>query len=154
MPSARSTTKFRFPRLAVCLAIPALVSGCAGAPGEKMFALGGVDSNSAVAAEVTAATQEPGRYPRLNRIPAAPTDVRPASAWKAAVDTEWAEKKQLEASAAAIPFTLNNTEAFAATSRARISPELAQPAPADAEAQAQAFADAERARATPPPKPN
>jgi len=131
-----------------------LLSGCAGAPNEKMFAMGGVDSNSAVAAEVVAASQSPGPYPKLNKIPSTPTDVRSAAAWKTAVVAEWTAKKQLEAQAAAIPFTLNNTEQFAAGSHARISPELAVQAPADAEAQAQAFADAEHARATPPPKPN
>jgi hypothetical protein len=131
-----------------------LLGGCINAPNEKMLALGGVDPNSAVAAEVEAASRSPGPYPKLSKIPSAPTDVRPVGAWKAAVTSEWAAKKQLEASAAAIPFTLNNTEQYAAATRARISPELAVQAPADAEAQAQAFADAERARATPPPKPN
>jgi hypothetical protein len=131
-----------------------LLCGCANLPNEKMFVLGGVDPNSAVAAEVVAATQSPGPYPKLSRIPSAPTDVRTTAAWKLAVTSEWAAKTQLEASAAAVPFTLNNTEDYAAATRARISPEMAVQAPADAAAQAEAFADAERARATPPPKPN
>ena len=130
------------------------LGGCASTPNESAFAMGGVDQNSAVAAEVAAAEQAPGPYPKLNKIPTTPTDVRPASAWKTAVVAEWTQKKQLEAEAAAIPFTLNNTEQYAASTKGRISPELAVQAPADAQAQAQAFADAEHARATPPPKPN
>jgi hypothetical protein len=131
-----------------------MLAGCAGASGGNLFALGGVDPNSSVAAEVREASHTPGPYPKLDRIPAAPTDVRSAWAWKAAVTDELATKRRLEMQAAAIPFTLNGTEAFAAQTRSRISPELAGRAPADAAAQAQAFADAERARATPPPKPD
>jgi hypothetical protein len=140
--------------LVACVGGALLLGGCANVPSEKLFGMGGVDPNSAVAAEVAAASQSPGPYPKLNKIPTTPTDVRPASAWKSAVVTEWTQKKQLEAQAAAIPFTLNNTEQFAAGDRSKISPQLAVQAPADAEAQAQAFADTEHARATPPPKPN
>ena len=152
MTSARSKFQLRFFRQAACLAFAAFVGGCAGMPSANPFA--GVDPNSSVAEDVRAASRTPGSYPKLSRIPAAPTDVRSAAAWKSAVNETWAQKLQLEAAASAIPFTLNNTEGFAAATRARISPELAQPAPADAEAQTKAFADAERARATPPPKPN
>jgi hypothetical protein len=123
-------------------------------PHQNPFALGGVDPNSSVAAEVNEASRTPGPYPRLNQLPPTPTDVRPVSAWKSAVVSEWMEKKQVEAAAAAIPFTLNNTDAFADSARARITPGLAGQAPADAQSQAEAFAEAGRARATPPPKPN
>ncbi len=153
-PSAHPMLKILFPRWTLGALGLLTLAGCANLPKENMFALGGVDPRSPVAADVTEASHSPGPYPKFNEIPPAPTDVRTPQAWKAAVLSEWSEKRQLEASAAAIPFTLGNTDTYADTTRGRISPELAAQAPADAEAQAKAFADAGHARATPPPKPN
>lgn len=82
-----------------------------------------------------------------------PKDVRTYQAWKEAVLDERTLKRQTEAQAAAIPFTLANTETFAAESRARVLPEFSQQAPAGERASAEAFAAAQAARATPPPAP-
>ncbi|MBV9508848.1 MAG: hypothetical protein JO303_01040 [Caulobacteraceae bacterium] len=119
-----------------------------------MFTFTGADPNSSVAAEVNAASDAPGAYPDLHHIPPNPTDVRPVSAWKAAVDSELAVKQEVQANAAAIPFTLNGTQPFADQARSQIDRDLAVQAPADSAAQTQAFAETARARATPPPKPN
>jgi hypothetical protein len=62
-------------------------------------------------------------------------------------------KRQTEAQAAAVPFTLSNTETFALAARARVLPRYSQQAPADERAQAEAFAAEQAARATPPPTP-
>lgn len=130
------------------------LGACANATHETTFAFGKVDPNSNVSAEVAAASVAPGPYPNLQHLPPNPTDVRPAADWKTAVVAELAVKDDVEARAAAIPFTLDNPQPFADRTRARIAPSLAAQAPADAAAQAQAFADSARARATPPPKPN
>jgi hypothetical protein len=137
-----------------CICGTLWLGGCANIPGDRTFAFGGVDPASPLAGEVAEASRSPGRYPKLNQIPPLPTDVRPVSAWKAAVVSEWARKDQLEASTAAIPFTLSHTDEYASSARSRISSVMALQAPADAEARTEAFAAAERARATPPPKAN
>jgi hypothetical protein len=107
----------------------------------------------AVTAEVSAAERAPGPYPRIAHTPAMPTDIRPAAAWRQAVLSEWALKRRTEREAQAIPFTLHDSETWAADARARVSPDQAHGAPADADDQAESFAAAERARATPPPSP-
>lgn len=123
-------------------------------PKVNPLASGPIDPHSAVAADVRAAERAPGAYPRLSALPATPTDIRPVSAWRQAVLTELAQKAQTEREAAAIPFTLKGSDAWAAQTRARVSPGEAHGAPADAADQAEAFAAAQRARATPPPSPN
>jgi hypothetical protein len=139
-------------RLLTGMALAALVSGCM-TPSKNPFALGGVDPASPVAAEVREASASPGSFPKFQDIPAMPTDVRSAPAWKAAVLDETTLKRQTEAEAAAIPFTLAGTDAWATTTRARVQPQFSQQAPADARAQAEAFAAQAAARATPPPAP-
>jgi len=142
------------PRIRLCagLALAALLGGCASA-NNNPFALGGVDPSSPVAADVRAASASPGPFPRFVDIPAKPKDVRTYQAWKAAVLDEVTLKRQTEAQAAAIPFTLTGTETWAANERSRVRPELSQQAPADERAQAEAYAAAQAARATPPPAP-
>jgi hypothetical protein len=153
MPLAPPKLHFRSLGLVAALAFAGVAGGCSQIPNDKMFAFGGVDPNSKVAADVEAAEHTPGPYPKISKIPPMPTDLRTTAAWKAAVDSEQAAKRQLETTAAAIPFTLNNTEGYAASTQARINPALAIQAPADAQAQAEAYAAAQAARATPPPKP-
>jgi len=152
MPNAASLFNVRS-RLCAGLALAALLGGCAMGP-KGPFALGGVDPASPVAAEVRAASGSPGPTPRFAEIPAKPGDVRTAQAWRAAVLDEKTLKAETEAHAAAIPFTLKGTQAWAAESHARVLPEYSQPAPADERAQAEAFAAKTAARATPPPTPN
>jgi hypothetical protein len=145
---------FRNARVRLCasVAMAAMLGGCA-TGAKSPFALGGVDPTSPVAAEVRAASASPGPYPRFVEIPPVPKDVRTAPAWRAAVLDEMSLKRETEANAAAIPFTLAGTEAWADKTRARVLPEYSQQAPADARAQAEAFAAQQAARATPPPAP-
>ena len=139
-------------RLVAGMALAALLAGCM-TPTKSPFALGGVDPNSAVAGEVRAASGSPGSFPKFTDFPVMPVDVRSASAWKAAVMDETTLKHETEAQAAAIPFTLTGTDAWADKTRARVLAQYSQQAPADARAQAEAFAAQAAARATPPPAP-
>jgi hypothetical protein len=154
MPLARPKLHIRRLGVVAALALAGMAAGCARIPNEKMWDFGGVDPNSKVAADVEAAEHAPGPYPKINKIPTMPTDLRSTAAWKTAVVSEQTAKHELETTAAAIPFTLNNTEGYATSTQARINPALSGQAPADAQAQAEAYAAAQAARATPPPKPH
>jgi hypothetical protein len=130
-----------------------LTAGCANMRTVNPLEAGGVNPDSTVSAEVVAATRAPGPYPRFSQIPPPSTDVRSVPDWRAAVVSEWGRKRQTEREAAAIPFTLANTEAWAERTRAKIpASERSQPAPSVAE-QTEAYAAGQRARATPPPPP-
>jgi hypothetical protein len=129
------------------------LSACAATPVRNPFVAGGVNPDSSVSAEVVAATHAPGSYPRFSQIPIVPTDVRPVPAWRAAVVSEWGQKRQTEHQAAAIPFTLANTEAWAQKTRSKIPANQTTPSSPDVPASIEAFAASERARATPPPPP-
>jgi hypothetical protein len=143
-------TQGRATRIAACAAMALVVAGCANL---NPLSAGGVDTNSTVAAEVAAASRAPGRYPRFSDIPAVPSDVRRVPLWRSAVLAEWATKRRVEHEAAALPFTLANTEAWAAGQRSKIPlPETIPPTPNAGEA-TEAFAASARARATPPPPP-
>ena len=139
-------------RLIACAGLCLALGGCMSMP-VSAFAPGGVDPNSSVAAEVAAAIQAPGPYPRFSQIPAMPKDVRPDTDWRKNVVSVWTAKRQLDAEAKALKFTLSNTENWAIAERAKINPADAAPPPADVTLDAETFAAAERARATPPPAP-
>ena len=130
-----------------------LLGACANMPSVSVLAPGGVDPHSSVAAEVAAASQAPGPYPRFSQIPTMPKDVRPDTEWRQDVVSVWTAKRQLDAEARALKFTLTNTEGWAVAERAKINPADAAPPPLDATLDAETFAAAERARATPPPPP-
>lgn len=154
-----SVAAFRTPgqglgvRLLACAALCMMVGACAGMPTVSALTPGGVDPHSSVAAEVAAAIQAPGPYPKFSQIPAMPTDVRPDSEWRQDVVGVWTSKRQLDAEARALKFTLTNSEGWAVAERAKINPADAVPPPLDATLDAETFAAAERARATPPPPP-
>ena len=130
------------------------LGGCVEVARVDPFAAGGVDPHSAVAAQVRAASDLAGAYPRFSALPPAPTDVRAPAAWRAAVADAWTLKLQTETDAARIPFTLNDSQAWADAELATIPADQAAPPAPDSEAQTEAFATAMRARATPPPPPN
>jgi hypothetical protein len=152
MQAARRTRRLGF---LLWAAAAISLSGCAGAraPAMNPFAVGGVNPDSTVQAEVVAAMHAPGAAPHFSQVPVIPTDVRPVPAWRAAVVSEWATKRRTEKEAAAIPFTLANTEEWAQRTRAKIPASQLTPPSAQDAAQIEAFATAERARATPPPPP-
>ncbi|HEX4180127.1 MAG TPA: hypothetical protein VHY32_05005 [Caulobacteraceae bacterium] len=117
------------------------------------LAAGGVNPDSTVSAETVAVAHAPGAYPHFTQVPAIPTDVRPVAAWRTAVVGEWHVKTRTERDAAAIPFTLTETEDWAQRTRKKIPVGQTTPPALDAAQQIEAFAAAERARATPPPPP-
>lgn len=140
-------------RLVAFAGLCGLLGACANMPSVSALTPGGVDPNSSVAAEVAAAIQAPGPYPRFSQIPAMPKDVRPDTEWRKDVVSVWSSKRQLDAEAKALKFTLTNSEGWAVAERAKINPADAVPPPLDATLDAETFAAAERARATPPPPP-
>lgn len=136
-----------------CAAACLGVSACADLPKANPLTPGGVDPNSAVAGEVAAAIAAPGPYPPFSKIPAMPTDVRPPTQWRKDVVAVWSKKRRLDAEAAALTFTLKNSQPWADAERAKIDPAEAKPTSDDATLNAEAFAAEERTRATPPPPP-
>jgi len=150
----------KFAERGISLATTALVAVgallCASqavAAGANPFGSGPIDPASPVAADIVDAQRHPGPYPSFADIATAPKDVRPATAWRAAVYDVWGKKKRTEAEAAAIPFVLvtGESEGWAQTQRTKIpADEMIGPA-ADTAEQTEAFAAEQRARATPPP---
>ena len=155
LPADRSGDwRARAVRFAACVTLTAALAGCVDLPKLNPLTASGVDPDSTVAAEVVAAERAPGPYPKFSQIPAVPSDVRPVAAWRKAVVAEWGVKRKIEREASALPFTLANTEGWAARERSKIPlPETIPPTP-NAGEQTEAFAAGERARATPPPPPN
>lgn len=127
----------------------ASLTGCA--ESSRIFGLSSppVDADSPIAKDVIYASQHPGPYPTFSDIPKTPTDVRPVSAWKAAVTNLQDRKAMLEARAAQLPPAPNDTEAFAAAQRSRAvaPPPVSESSGQQTEAEAKAL----RERATPPP---
>ncbi len=133
--------------------VAATLAGCATGPIVSPFSPGPVDPRSAVAADVAEAARTPGSYPHFAAIPPVPNDVRPALAWRSAVRSELTEKQSVEAEAAATPFTLGDSEAWAQAELAKIPQGELKPVAPDEAAASEAYAAAQRARATPPPAP-
>ena len=120
------------------------------------FSFAPMNPASPIAAQAHEAQQHPGPYPTFAQVPPLPKDVRPVSAWRADIADTWALKRQTEAEAAAIPFTLAQGDAqpWADAELAKIpAPEMVPPS-ADSSQETEAFAAAARARATPPPPHN
>ena len=153
MATISATWLPRCARLIVGAGLCGLLGACMSMPGVSALTPGGVDPHSSVAAEVAAAIQAPGPYPKFSQIPEMPNDVRPDAEWRKDVIGVWSSKRQLDAEAKALKFTLTNTEGWAVAERGKINPADAAPAPLDATLDAETFAAAERARATPPPPP-
>ena len=140
-------------RVGVCAVLAAGLAGCVDLPNLNPLSASGVDPNSTVAAEVVAADRAPGHYPKFSEVPGVPSDVRPVAAWRRAVLSEWGTKRKIEREASELPFTLANTEAWAATERSKIPLAETIPPTPNAGEQTEAFAADQRARATPPPPP-
>lgn len=114
------------------------------------FSHGGVDPASPVAAQVEAAAKAPGAYPKFSQIPPKPTDVRSIAAWRSAAQGVIADGRQTSAEARAYPFTLGDSDVWAAQQRAKIPP-AEQTAPTqDSSKSSENYAKKARERATPP----
>lgn len=138
----------------IAIAAMLTLAGCASLAPANPFVSGGVDSRSPVAGEVSQASLSIGDYPQFKALPPFPTNLRAASAWRGSVEDALSTKRSVEATAAQIPFTLADTEAWAQAERSHIPPGQWAPPAADSQAKTQALAVALQARATPPPPPN
>ncbi|MBS0409236.1 MAG: hypothetical protein JSR86_04925 [Proteobacteria bacterium] len=108
-------------------------------------------SDSGLAPDIVAAAQHPKGFPSFCSIPAIPTDVRDAGAWKTAVVDTRVAGARLQRQTDPSTWTLDGTDAFAADARR----EAAAPPPMTpaSEGDAEAFTQQLKARATPPPRP-
>jgi len=155
MNGPQAARRLRSVGLVISAAAAMFTAGCANMRDVKLLAVGGVNPDSTVSAEVVAVQHAPGPYPRFSQVPPPSSDVRTGPEWRAAVLSEWNTKRKTDREAAALPFSLANTdtEVWAERTRAKIpAGERSQPAPSVAD-QAEAFAASQRARATPPPPP-
>ena len=139
--------------LALCAGLTA--SGCADLARVSTLAPDPVDATSAVAQQVRAASAADYARPRFRDIPPAPADVRPAAAWRGAVNQTVQAGSALTAWVAANPTTIaaGDAENFAEGQRASI-PANERGAPPSDPAGTEAFAARLRAMAAPPPPPN
>jgi hypothetical protein len=90
-------------------------------------------------------------FPTFGQIPPMPTDVRSMAEWKASVLSLKAKGAEVTEMAANEPWTLGDTEAWAARHRALAVPPAPVTTPSS-QADTEAFAAAMRARAMPPPR--
>lgn len=133
------------PRVLSTCALALVSAGCAGNP----FATAPVDPASPAAQAVLEGARADRDYPRFSDIPKAPTDIRPARAWAAAVADVESARAELFAETAPSTWTLDGTAAFAARARAQAAPPPAVTTPST-----EAFVRDARERATPPPPPS
>jgi hypothetical protein len=130
------------------------LAGCADLARVTSMTSEPLDTNSAVAAQVKAATLSNPARPSFRDVPPKPTDVPAPGAFKTAVAEVVQSRAQLTAGIAAnppmTPADAAQTEAFAAGQRARIpAGELVPPEPVGSEEYAARLRDL----ATPPPPP-
>jgi len=97
------------------------------------------------------ASAAPEPYPTFVEIPSVQGDVRSPAEWRRDIGAVRAAGVNLAFETAPNTFTLNDTEAFAASKRAQASKGGAAPNEVTGCAQADAFANAARGRALTPP---
>jgi hypothetical protein len=130
------------------------VTGCADLSRATGMTPEPLDANSAVAAQVEAATHTHYPMPSFRDVPPRPTDIRTPGGFKTAVVEGAQARDRLDnwvaANPAEQPLDSTATEAFATSQRARIpAGEMTAPAPVGSEE----YAARLRALATPPPPP-
>jgi hypothetical protein len=113
-----------------------------------------IDPNSAAAKDIARIAAEPAVYPKFSDIPPVPADVRTSVEWRSAVLSLKNAGAALVRATGPETFTLANTDAFAAATRARLDARASAPPTAAEIAESAAFVKAARARATPPPRPH
>ncbi len=122
-----------------------ILGGCVGNP----FADAKIDPRSPVASEVARSVRPGAAYPTFASIPPVPKDVRPHRQYGIQAARVDAAAAELVRDTADETWTLRNTDAFAAETRAAAGPDAVPGQAADTEA----FAKELRRRATPPPSP-
>lgn len=140
-------------RLLLCAASALALGACTGFSPVEPYSGARVDPNSTAAAQIEAGAAQSTAWPTFEGIPQTPTDVRSPEGWRLAVTATEGDRLELLRATAPGTFSLDGTEAFAASQRARIDIDASDiPTAADA-AETEAWARAMRARATPPPRP-
>ena len=135
---------------AAIAATAAAVAGCADIRAATNLQPLPVNPASPVAAEAIAASNTPAPIPPFTAIPPAPADVRPAAAYKTAVVAVVGERRTFVHWIAANPPIIDNTDAYTAAQRERVSGQ--KPVDAKRQAEADAFAARLRESAKTPPK--
>lgn len=116
-------TAIRRASAAMAIAAAAAVSGCADLKAVTDFRPLPVDPASPVAADVEKAQTISGPIPSFASIPPKPTDIRPAEAYKGQVVNVVGDRRGLAQWEAANPAINTDTEAFAASQRAKLAGE-------------------------------
>ena len=112
---------------------------CAGAP-------------SVLPPDLASRAEQADDYPTFCAIPATPTDVRDAAAFRREVVATRLAGARLVRMTAPETFSITGTDAFVAGARREAAPP--PPITTPGEADTAAFVKASRARATPPPRPH
>lgn len=139
---------------AASIAAGAGLAGCADLTRASLLTPAGVDASSPIASQVRQAAARNYAYPSFRDVPARPTDVRDAGAFKGAVVESIQDRRTLRQWAVTNPAMTSDTEGFAAESRAAIPPDVLRPLDAMASESTEAYAARMRKlAAAPPPLP-
>ena len=117
----------------------------------KRLSVGIVASGLCLALAACASSDSKAGYPTFAAIPQAPSDIRPARAWRDNIAGVQGAGARLAAETAPSTFDLSNTEDFAEATRRKLDAGGPPPDAAVSRAEADAFARSIRQRATPPP---
>ena len=134
----------------IAAAAAAAMAGCADIRAATNLQPLPVNPSSPIAADAIAASNTRGPIPSFTAIPPKPTDVRSAAAYKTAVVSVVGERRDFGHWIAANPPIIDNTDAYAASQRERVSGQ--KPVDAKRQAEADAFAARLRDSAKTPPK--
>jgi hypothetical protein len=125
-----------------------ILSGCAEV--DRALEPAEVNPSSPIASYADRVASEPLTIPSFASVPAKPTDVRPATSYKAAVIKEVGDRRSLDAWWRDHPQLTDDTEAWAAEQRRRIPKEQADPVATSHDAESEAFAKRLRDQAVKP----
>ncbi len=120
------------------------------AAGQSMAAPTPQPSASPVASGAIAEAEKPAVRPSFASIPAAPSDVRPFTAWRTSIADVRRVGDQTAAQAASEPWTLNDTQGFVDHALAEAAPPPPMTTPSEGDTDA--FVREMIRRATPPPR--
>ena len=133
--------------VAACVALGALLGGCAGNP----FAEAPIDPASPVAEDISRMVKASRQDPTFASIPPVPKEERKLADWGKAADQLEIAGAKLDRETAPNTWTLTGTEGFAARARSQAGPDL--DTSTSTTTASEAFAKELRERATPPPSP-
>lgn len=100
--------------------------------------------------DLLARAEAPAPYPTFASVPPIPKDLRPVGDWRAAVVGVQEDGARLERYAASMPWSLTDSEAWAARARTEATPP--PPVTTSTDPETEALVAAMRARAMTPPR--